>query len=112
VFIGQLLTWVFIVHPPGAIEPPTTQISAGLVIATISQLLTVAMIALYQSEVDKGTVEREQRLALLDEALKEIDHRTRNNYQTVLALIELQSRRAADDGVRDALRQVLRELAA
>jgi two-component sensor histidine kinase len=106
VFIGQLLSWFFIVQPAAAFEPATTQVSAGLVIATISQLLTVLVIALYQREVDKGVHERERRMALLDEALKEIDHRTRNNYQTVLALIELQSRRAADDGVRSALRQV------
>ncbi len=105
VFIGQLLTWFFIVHPAGT-GPPTTQVSAGLVIATIAQLLTVLVISLYQREVDKGLHERERRMALLDEALKEIDHRTRNNYQTVLALIELQSRRAADDGVRSALGQV------
>jgi two-component sensor histidine kinase len=77
-----------------------------LVIATIAQLLTVLVIALYQREVDKGAREREQRLSLLDEALKEIDHRTRNNYQTVVAMIELQMRRAEDNSARDALRQV------
>jgi two-component sensor histidine kinase len=45
-------------------------------------------------------------LALLDEALKEIDHRTRNNYQTVLAMIGLQARRAPDPQVSEALLQV------
>ena len=37
----------------------------------------------------QGRCERDRRLTLLDDALKEIDHRTRNNYQTVLAMIEL-----------------------
>lgn len=43
---------------------------------------------------------------LLDHALNEIDHRTRNNHQTVLSLIQLQSQRATDEGVKSALQQV------
>lgn len=106
VIVGQLLSWYFIVQPLWSFALPSLEVRAGLIIATISQLIIVLLLALYQREVDKGLHEREQRLALLDEALKEIDHRTRNNYQTVLALIELQTRRATDDGVRHALRQV------
>ena len=45
-------------------------------------------------------------MALLDHALNEIDHRTRNNHQTVLALIHLQAQRSTHDGVKDALQQV------
>lgn len=106
VFVGQLLAWWFIVVPVGSFALPTGQVGAGLILATISELIIVLVLALYQREVDKGTAEREQRLALLDEALKEIDHRTRNNYQTVLALIELQSRQASSDDVQRALGQV------
>jgi two-component sensor histidine kinase len=106
VIAGQLLTWYFVIQPTWSFALPEPEVRGGLVIATISQLLTVLIIALYQREVDKGTREREQRLELLDEALKEIDHRTRNNYQTVLAMIDLQARRAAGAGVREALRQM------
>jgi two-component sensor histidine kinase len=77
-----------------------------LIVATLTELMVLIIVTLYQREVDKGTREREQRLALLDEALNEIDHRTRNNYQTALAMIELQARRATNDGAREALRQV------
>lgn len=106
VLAGQLLTWYLVIPPAWSFALPSPEVRGGLVISTISELLTVLVIALYQREVDKGTRDREQRLALLDEALNEIDHRTRNNYQTVLALIDLQARRATDDGVREALRQV------
>jgi two-component system, sensor histidine kinase PdtaS len=106
VFVGTLLTWFLIIEPRWSFALPESYVRVGLVVAVISQLLTVLVIALYQREVDKGTREREQRLALLDEALKEIDHRTRNNYQTVLALIDLQARRTSDENVRGALRQV------
>jgi two-component sensor histidine kinase len=106
VIIGQLLTWYFVIQPRWSFALLTPEVRGGLILATISELLTVLVLALYQREVAKGTREREQRLSLLDEALKEIDHRTRNNYQTVLAMIDLQARRATTQGVREALRQV------
>lgn len=106
VVVGQLLSWYFIIHPGWSFDLPDPHVRGGLIVATISELLTVLVIALYQREVDKGTAEREQRLHLLDEALKEIDHRTRNNYQTVIAMIGLQSRQATSPEVRSALREV------
>jgi two-component sensor histidine kinase len=100
---GQVLAWFTIVgHADLDLQPgkvPT------LVVATLTEFMVLAIIGLYQREVDKGTAEREQRLRLLDDALKEIDHRTHNNYQTVLAMLALQARRATDDGVRQALHQ-------
>jgi len=103
---GQLLVWYMIVTPQFSWTVAGADRIGGMVISTASQALILLVIGLYQREVDKGTAEREQRLALLDEALREIDHRTRNNYQTVLAMIDLQARRAPDATVADALRQV------
>ena len=104
--VGQTLVWYMVVSPQWTWTTSNPERIGGLVIATASQALILLVIGLYQREVDKGTAERDKRLALLDEALKEIDHRTRNNYQTVLAMIELQSRRASDESVTHALRQV------
>ena len=104
--LGQLLTWYIIVPYHWDFTPRDRELVGGFVIATFSQLLILMVIALYQREVDKGVAAREQRMKLLDEALSEIDHRTRNNYQTVLAMIELQARGAPDGEVQEALRQV------
>lgn len=104
--VGQLLVWYVVVPPQTSIGASDAERLGGLLIATCSQALVLLIMGLYQREVAKGTAEREKRLALLDDALKEIDHRTRNNYATVLALVELQARRASDTAVRDALRQV------
>ena len=103
---GQLATLYFVVPPSYSFALPDTERSFGLAVATVSQLLVLLVITLYQREVDKGVVEREQRLSLLDHALKEIDHRTRNNHQTVLAMIHLQAQRAKDASVKEALSQV------
>ncbi|NUT01433.1 MAG: sensor histidine kinase [Sphingomonas sp.] len=104
--IGQMLTWFAIVPPYFSIGVADRERLGGLLLATISQLLILLIIALYQREVDKGTVERERRVDLLNHALNEIDHRTRNNHQTVLALIHLQAQRSTDDGIKSALGQV------
>ena len=109
---GQLLVWYIVVPDEWSFTFADTTLASAFVIASLSQLLILVVIALYQREVDKGTHERERRLELQSEALKEIDHRTRNNYQTVLAMIELQMRRSANTEVKDALAQVLERIQA
>jgi two-component sensor histidine kinase len=103
---GQLATWYVIVPPNYSFALPDGERTFALAVATVSQLLILVIIALYQREIDKGVAEREKRMALLDHALNEIDHRTRNNHQTVLAMIHLQAQRSTHDGVREALHQV------
>lgn len=104
--LGQLMIWYAVVPPYFSFAIGDPERFGGLIIATVSQALILVVIALYQREVDKGTAERERRMALLDHALNEIDHRTRNNHQTVLAMIHLQAQRSPHDGVKDALMQV------
>lgn len=104
--IGQILAWYVIVAPPFSIAAADSERLGALIIATMSQALVLLVIALYQREVDKGTLERERRVQLLNDALNEIDHRTRNNHQTVLALIRLQAQRSSDEGIRRALFQI------
>ena len=103
--VGQILVWAMVVEPRWSFTIRDPQRDAGLIVSTVSQLIILAVIALYQREVDKGAMARERRVGLLDEALQEIDHRTRNNYQTVLALIRLQAQRAHEPAVKEALTQ-------
>jgi len=103
---GQMLVSIYILQPAGAFSLSNEQQRSTFIVAAISQLILLLIIGLYQREVDKGLTERERRLDLLDKALNEIDHRTRNNYQTVLALVHLQAQRAAEPKVKEALQQV------
>lgn len=103
---GQALVATFILEPTGGFSLANSLQRTTFVVAGISQIILLLIIGLYQREVDKGVAERERRLELLDQALNEIDHRTRNNYQTVLALVHLQSQRATDSHVKGALEQV------
>ena len=104
--VSQLLTWYFIVEPQWTFTAGDYDRLGALILSTISQGLILLIIALYQREVAKGVAEREKRMDLLGRALEEIDHRTRNNYQTVLALVQLQAQRSKDGGVQEALQQV------
>ncbi|WP_310467643.1 ATP-binding protein [Sphingomonas sp.] len=103
---GQLLSWYLVVEPQGSFALPDRAQLGGLAIATVSELIVLTVIALYQREIDRAGEARERRLDLLGEALSEIDHRTRNNYQTGLALVLLQARQAPNGEVREALTQV------
>jgi len=104
VIVGQWLAWTLIVDPASkAVQK--AQLVGGLSISTAAQLVAIVIIWLYQREIDRAWSRREEQVDLIHQALAEIDHRTTNNYQTVLALVLAQARRA-DAPVRQALEQV------
>ena len=104
--ISQIVIWYVVVPDRWSFVFESPETTGGFIIATFSEAVILLIIALYQREVDKGTMERERRMELMDHALNEIDHRTRNNYSTVLALIQLQTQAAGDAKVKAALQQV------
>ena len=110
--VSQSLIWFVIVAPSSAAAAVPYGAVGGLIATSASMIILLVTIALYQREVDKSTAQREQRLTVLDEALKEIDHRTRNNYQTVLAMIRLQAKASGGEEARAALEQVANRIEA
>jgi two-component sensor histidine kinase len=110
--LGQSLAWKLVAQGPFQISTGSNDRLGALVVATMSQLVILLVITLYQREVAKGVRERERRLELLDQARREIDHRARNNYQTVLSLVQLQAGRSRDPQVKQALMQVAERITA
>jgi two-component sensor histidine kinase len=102
---GQALTWLLVGQSASNMAVQSARLG-GFVTATISQLIILLIIALYQSEVAKGVLEQDRRMELLDQARREIDHRAKNNFQTVLSLIQLQAARENEPKVRQALQQI------
>ena len=101
--IGQMATAIAVVVPQWSFEVLGPERQAAFLFATASQLMVLAVIASYQREVTSALAEQERQMDLLSEALREIDHRTKNNYQTVVALLMLQAQRAPLPEVRQAL---------
>lgn len=104
--VGQGLIWMLIAEGRFDLGNPPNPRLGGLVIATISQAVILLIIALYQREVEKGVREGQRRMELIDQARREIDHRTKNNFQTVLSLIQLQASREPDSNAQQALHKV------
>ena len=105
ILLGQLLIWFYVLEPTRSFEINDPARGYALLISTLSQVAIVMVIALYQREVDRARARRERQVDLMQQALAEIDHRTTNNYQTVLALILAQAKRA-EPAVKEALMQV------
>ena len=100
---GQILTWYLLVPPVGSFAPKAAAELYSFLLATGSQLFILLIVALYQREARAAQAERESRIDFLSHALREIDHRTHNNFQTVLGLLVLQMRQTGDPAVRAAL---------
>ena len=100
--LGQWLAWTLIAGTQGA---SSGQLFGGLVVSSLAQMVALAIITLYQREVEKAWSKREEQVNLIHHALAEIDHRTNNNYQTVMALVLAQAKQA-DPPVKEALQQV------
>lgn len=104
---SQLLTWFLLVRPRGGGVVPGDESFYALLIASLSVGCLLVILALYQREITIAWGERGRRIDFLAQALREIDHRTHNNFQTVLALVQLQARRSDNPEVRAALEQVV-----
>jgi two-component sensor histidine kinase len=110
--VGQVLTWMLVVDGIIRLGAPRDVRVGGLAIAAVSQLIVLVIIALYQREVAKGLREQDRRMELLEQARGEIEHRARNNVQTVLSLIQLQTTREKDPNVKAALQHVTKRISA
>ena len=104
--LGQALIWYFITPVRSSFRIEDPALAFALVVATLAQLLILAIITLYQREVERASARLTSERDLLQKALREIDHRTSNNYQTVLALVLAQAKSADDATTKDALHQV------
>ncbi len=69
---------------------------------------SVALIILFFAEVFRSAVrrmtkERDRELAVQQSLMKELEHRTKNNFAMVSSLLSMQQRRSASDEVKQAL---------
>jgi two-component sensor histidine kinase len=110
--LGSLLIWFVVLPPTGSFQLRST--ATGLILA--SGLLTEAIILIalgvYQREVRAGQLERLRRINFLGHALKEMDHRTKNNFQIVTSLLTLQAARSPSAEVKAALGEAAERLKA
>lgn len=110
--VGQVLTLYTVVEPQWSFAVLDPRGVGAFMFATASQALILAVVSYYQQEVTTALADQERQMDLLSEALREIDHRTKNNYQTVVALIMLQAQRAQEPEVKQALQDAADRISA
>jgi two-component sensor histidine kinase len=99
----QILIW-YAVMPPYrsfAIESPAQAVS--LLLTTASQLVMLWAIGAYRGMTRQLTAESRQRIEDLSLALREMDHRTKNNFQLAVGMLDIQGRNATDPELRSSL---------
>jgi two-component sensor histidine kinase len=109
---GQGLIWYFLVPFRRSFAVATAADGWGLALTSATQAAMLFALYLYQREVAAGELERRRRINFLGHALREMDHRTRNNFQIVTAMLQLQAGRASNAEVRDALGEAAERLQA
>nr|WP_232307149.1 histidine kinase dimerization/phosphoacceptor domain -containing protein [Sphingomonas sp. Y57] len=82
----QALIWYFVIPPTRAFTIDFPH-GVGLVVATASLLLTAWVVASFRSAAFRLREEQQRRVELLSLALREVDHRTRNNFQIAASLL-------------------------
>ena len=111
IVIGVAFIWYLVLQPHGNDGPPPDPV-ASLVAACITAGLILLALALYQREVRAGEIDRQRRIHFLGHALREMDHRTRNNFQIVMSVLQLQGNRSQNQEAQAALAEAVERLKA
>jgi two-component sensor histidine kinase len=110
--LGTLLIWYLVLPPHGSFELRTRESALTLGVGALTQAIILFALALYQREVRAGQLERTRRINFLGHALREMDHRTKNNFQIVTSLLALQATRSGSGEVKAALGEAAERLKA
>jgi two-component sensor histidine kinase len=110
--LGTGLIWYLVLPPYRSFELETASAALTLAAGTFTEGVILLALGLYQREVRAGQLERARRINFLGHALKEMDHRTKNNFQIVTSLLTLQANRSSSEEVRAALGEAAERLKA
>jgi len=110
--LGSLLIWYLVLPPQRSFELQTPATALVLASGMLTEAIILLALGLYQREVRAGQLERLRRINFLGHALKEMDHRTKNNFQIVTSLLTLQASRSPSAEVKAALGEAAERLKA
>lgn len=100
----QLLVWYFVIPPQRSFAIASTGQVVSLLLSSLAQLLTIWAVHAYRRAALRLREESQHRVEILSIALREIDHRTKNNFHVAASLLTSQAATAEDPHVADELR--------
>jgi len=109
VVICQMLVWYFVFPPRGSLVLTSGQ-ATSLVFSTFSLGLTVWIVGRYRAVQARLRQEAKERVDLLSLALREVDHRTKNNFQIAASLLQSQAAAQSDPALAQELRNAASRL--
>lgn len=110
--LGTGLIWFLVLPPQGSFELESAATAMSLAAGIFTEGVILLALGIYQYEVRAGQMERTRRINFLGHALKEMDHRTKNNFQIVTSLLTLQATRSGSEEVKSALNEAVERLKA
>jgi two-component system, sensor histidine kinase PdtaS len=99
----QIFVWYFVLPPHRSFALAFAE-AVSLIFATLSLALTVWIIAAYRGAASRLQEETQRRADLLSLALREVDHRTKNNFQIAASLLQSQAATQQDPTLARELR--------
>lgn len=107
----QLLVWYYVLPPEDSFAILNSAQVVNLLLTTVAQLASVLAVSAYRRAASKLRDESGRREHLLTLALREIDHRTKNNFQIAASLLHTQAADAGSPETGEQLRLAASRLA-
>lgn len=108
--VGALLllhSWYFVLPVQHSFLLKSDEDTGRLILAAINYAAVLVIAELFRRAVRRASQERDRELAERDLFLEEFDHRVKNNFTLVAALLDMQRRRAKDTEAQEALSSAL-----
>lgn len=102
-----LYSWYFVLPVRYSLLLKSPDETARLALAAINYLAVIVIAELFRRAVRRASDERDREIAERDLFLEEFDHRVKNNFTLVAALLDMQRRRARDAETQAALSSAL-----
>lgn len=99
--------WYFVLPERMSFVLETPADDTRIVVNFLSGLAIIAVAELFRRAIRRTVAERDAKISECDLFLREIDHRVKNNFASVVSLLDLQRRGARDEGTREALAEAL-----
>lgn len=109
--VAALLTlvhaWYFLLPPLNGFFGKRPEDGPRLLVIVIAYLIMIAVAEMFRRAVRRAAAERDRQIAERDLFLEEFDHRVKNNFTLVAALLDMQRRRAGEGETAEALANAL-----
>ncbi len=106
----QIIIWYYLMPVTNSFELPNAAAAVSLVLATIAEILLLLIVHKFQLSRRRIIELDALRIADLELAIEELDHRTMNNFQLAVAILTIEANRIAPGHATEALERASNRL--